>query len=132
MDDLACMQFGGWRADDPAFLRLWEVFHAWAVAAEHVEEVHDAGGWALEGKVICIPGLEDRWVQSPEGFGKWHEANAIEDHAPHASLHDALSAKKYCWFSTGWSTKDQAALMVVEVVGELRACMTLKVRENGL
>ena len=72
----------------------------------------------MEGEVICIPGLEDGWVLSPEGFHKWHEANSIENHAPHASLHDALSAQEDCWRGAGWSTKDQAALMAVEVVGE--------------
>ena len=35
--DLAGMRFGGWRTDDPAFLQLREVSHAWAVAAEQVE-----------------------------------------------------------------------------------------------
>jgi hypothetical protein len=67
----------------------------------------------LEGKVVCIPGLEDGWVLLPEGFSKWHEANPIEDHAPHAPLHDALSTHEDCWFGTGWSVKDQAALMAV-------------------
>ena len=83
------------------------------MAAEHVEEVHDVGGRALEGKVICIPGLEDRWIQSSEGFSKWHEANPIEDHAPHAPLHDTLSAQEDCWFGAWWSTKDQASLVMV-------------------
>ena len=88
------------------------------MVAEHVEEVRDAGGRALEGKVVGIPGLEDRWVRSPEGFSKWHEANPIEDYAPHAFLHDALSAQEDCWCGAGWPTKDQATFMVVEVVGE--------------
>ena len=70
--DLAGMRFGEWRTDDPAFLWLREVSHAWAMAAEHVEEVRNAGGCALEGEVICIPGLEDGWVRSPEGFSEWH------------------------------------------------------------
>ena len=70
--DLASMRFGGWRTDDPAFLRLRVVSHARSMAAEQVEEVHDMGGQALEGKVICIPGLEDGWVRSPEGFSEWH------------------------------------------------------------
>ena len=59
VEDLASMQFATRRADDPAFLRLGEVSHARAVVTEHVEEVRDTRGWALVGKVICIPGLDD-------------------------------------------------------------------------
>ncbi len=43
-----------------------------AVAAEQVEQFRDVGGRALEGKVVGIPGLEDGWVRSPEGFSEWH------------------------------------------------------------
>ena len=37
IEDLAGLQFGGRRADDPTFLRLWEVSHARSMAAEQVE-----------------------------------------------------------------------------------------------
>jgi hypothetical protein len=47
------------------------------VAAEHVEEVCDTGGRALEGEVVGIPRLEDGWVRFPEDFSKWHEADPI-------------------------------------------------------
>ena len=56
------VQLGRWGADDLAFLRLWEVSHAWAVVAEHVEEVRNLGGRSLDGKVVCVPGLEEGWV----------------------------------------------------------------------
>ena len=67
----------------------------------------------MEGKVVCLPGLEDGWVQMSEGFSKWHEANPVKDHAPHAPLHDALTAHEDCQFGAGLATKDQATLVVV-------------------
>ena len=73
----------------------------------------------MEGKVVCIPGLEDRWVRLLDCFSEWHEANPLEDHVPHASLHDALLAQEDCWVSARWSMKYQAAFMAVEVVGKL-------------
>jgi hypothetical protein len=77
VEDLAGMKLGRGRANDPAFLRLREVSHAWAVTAEYVKEVRDMGGQAFEGKVVGIPRLEDGWVRSPEGCSEWHEANAV-------------------------------------------------------
>ena len=67
----------------------------------------------MEGKVVCIPGLEDGGVRTSEGFSEWHEANPIEDHAPYAPLHDAFSAHEYCRFGARVTTEDQAALVAV-------------------
>ena len=52
----------------------------------------------------------------PEVFCEWHEAESVEDHAPYASLHDALAAYNDRRRCAGRSASEKAAFVAVEVV----------------
>jgi hypothetical protein len=76
------------------------------MAAQDVEQLRDVGSRALKGKVVGVPGLEYGGVLASEAFGEGHEADAIKDHAPYASLHDAFATEEDCGIGTGGSPKD--------------------------